>query len=115
MESLRFYEVAPFVVRTDEYWQELAFMTNATAYSRLPQELKDALLRAHKEVGAYNDEQLQSATAESDARMAKDGAKFSTLDTGPVVKKTREFYDAEAKAGRVPKGFFETVEATRKE
>ena len=35
------------------------------------------------------------------------------MDTGPFRKRMKEFYDAQAKAGKLPKGFLKAVEATR--
>ena len=113
VESMRFYEVAPNVVRTDEFWQEIAFMMNAKAFEALAPEMKAAVLRAHKEAGTYSVEVMNQTAEESIKRMEARGAKFAKVDIKPIVAKTLSFYDAENKAGRVPAGFFEAVEATR--
>ena len=114
VESMRFYEVAPNVVRTNEYWQEIAFMVNARAFKALSKDLQTALLRAHKDAGAYSAQLMQQTADESMKRLADKGVKVTSLDTGPLVRKTLEYYNAENKAGRVPAGFFDAVAATKK-
>ena len=114
VESMRFYEVAPNVVRTNEFWQEIAFMVNAKAFNALPKDLQAALLRAHKEAGTYSAQLMQSTADESMKRLAEKGVKISTIDPAPIVRKTMEYYAAENKAGRVPAGFFDAVAASKK-
>lgn len=114
VESMRFYEVAPNVVRTDEYFQEIAFMMNARAFKALPAPAQQVLLKAHKATGDYSAKLMSDVTEESLKRMTAAGVKYTTVDARPLVEKTRAFYDAENKAGRVPAGFFEAVEAARK-
>jgi site-specific DNA-cytosine methylase len=114
VESMRFYEVAPNVVRTNEFWQEIAFMVNARAFKALSKDLQTALLRAHKDAGAYSAQLMQQTADESMKRLADKGVKVTSLDTGPLVRKTLEYYNAENKAGRVPAGFFDAVAATKK-
>jgi TRAP-type C4-dicarboxylate transport system substrate-binding protein len=114
VESMRFYEVAPNVVRTNEFWQEIAFMVNARAFKALPKDMQTALLRAHKDAGTYSAQLMQQTADESMKRLAERGVKVTNLDTGPLVRKTMEYYNAENKAGRVPAGFFDAVAATKK-
>jgi TRAP-type transport system periplasmic protein len=114
VESMRFYEVAPNVVRTNEYWQEIAFMVNARAFKALSKEMQTAMLRAHKDAGTYSAQLMQQTADESMKRLAEKGVKVTSLDTGPLVRKTLEYYNAENKAGRVPAGFFDAVAATKK-
>jgi len=114
VESMRFYEVAPNVVRTNEFWQEIAFMVNARAFKALSKDLQTALLRAHKDTGTYSAQLMQSTADESMKRLAEKGVKVTNLDTGPLVNRTLELYKAEDKAGRVPAGFFDAVAASKK-
>ncbi len=114
VESMRFYEVAPNVVRTNEFWQEIAFMVNAKAFNALSKDVQAAVLRAHKDAGTYSAQLMQQTAEESMKRLAAKGVKISTIDTAPIVKKTMEYYAAENKAGRVPAGFFDAVAASKK-
>jgi tripartite ATP-independent transporter DctP family solute receptor len=113
VESMRFYEVAPNVVRTNEFWQEIAYMTNAKAFKGLSPELQEAVKRAHKEAGEYS-QQLMKQAAEDVVKIVKErGAKYVELDIKPMVQKTAELYAKENKEGRMPKGFLEAVDATK--
>jgi tripartite ATP-independent transporter DctP family solute receptor len=113
VESMRFYEVAPNVVRTNEFWQEIAYMTNAKAFKGLSPELQEAVKRAHKEAGEYS-QQLMKQAAEDVVKIVKErGAKYVEMDIKPMVQKTAELYAKENKEGRMPKGFLEAVDATK--
>lgn len=113
VESMRFYEVAPNVIRTNEFWQEITYMTNAKAFRGLSPDLQQAVLRAHKEAGAYSQELMKQSAEEVVKNVQTHGAKYSEIDIKPLVARTAEWYKAENQAGRMPKGFLEAVEATR--
>jgi TRAP-type C4-dicarboxylate transport system substrate-binding protein len=101
------------VVRTNEFWQEIAYMTNAKAFKGLSPELQEAVKRAHKEAGEYS-QQLMKQAAEDVVKIVKErGAKYVELDIKPMVQKTAELYARENKEGRMPKGFLEAVDATK--
>jgi len=113
VESLKFYEVAPNVIRTDEFWQELSYMTNAKAFRSLPPEARTGIERAHKEAGAYSLKLMQEAAGSVVNALNSRGAKYTEPDTKPLVAKTAEFYARENKEGRMPKGFLEAVEMAK--
>lgn len=113
VEDLKFYEVAPNIVRTDEFFQEIAFMMNAKAFKNLAPDLQQALLRAHKDAGAFSVQVMNDTATNSIKRMTAKGAKYTTLDTAPIIARMHDFYQAEDKAGHVPAGYFAAVEATR--
>lgn len=113
VESMRFYEVAPHIVRHDEYPQGVAFMVNAAAYRGLPPELKDAVDRAHADAAAFSAEIMQQITEESLARMKEKGVTYDEIDTTPIVERMKAFYEELDAAGKLPEGFLDTVEATR--
>jgi TRAP-type transport system periplasmic protein len=114
VESLKFYEVAPNVIRTNEFWQEIAYMTNAKAFRSLPPEVRAGVERAHKEAGVYSQKLMQEAADNVVQAVNSRGAKYSELDIKPLVAKTAELYAREQKEGRMPKGFLEAVEAAKK-
>ena len=114
VESLKFYEVAPNVIRTNEFWQELAYMTNAKALRALAPDVRAGVERAHKEAGLLSQKLMQDAADGVVTAVNSRGAKYSELDIKPLVAKTAELYARENKEGRMPKGFLEAVEATKK-
>jgi TRAP-type C4-dicarboxylate transport system substrate-binding protein len=114
VESMRFYEVAPHVVRHDEYYQSIGFMTNRKAYEALSDAQRAALLKAYDEAGAYSFEVMEQTANESIERMKAKGVTFIDVDRAPFVKSMGAFYDKLQSEGKLPAGFLEAVAATRK-
>jgi len=115
IKSMRFYEVAPNIIRTDEYPQAVAWMMNAAAWNALTPKQQDGLERAHAEAAAFArevlDEQSRTLTADLEAI---DGVNVNfKFDTAPLVAGMAEFYKERAKAGELPEGLLEAVEAAR--
>ena len=113
VEAMRFYEVAPHVVRHDEYYQSIGFMMNKKAYDKLSEAQRGAMLKAYAEAGAYSEEAMGRAAADSIRRMEKRGVTFGAVDRKPFVNTMAKFYADRQAAGKLPKGFLKTVEATR--
>ncbi len=113
VEDMRFYEVAPHVIRHDEYYQSIGFMVNQAAYDKLPQELKDALLRAYAAAGEYSHEVMGASAEASIKRMKEKGVTFVDVDRAPFIAVMNDYYKKKEAAGELPAGFLETVEATR--
>jgi len=113
VESMRFYEVAPHIVRHDEYPQSVAFMVNAAAYRGLSPELREAVDRAHADASAYSAEVMDAITAESIARMEEDEVTYDEIDIAPFVERMKTFYAELDKSGELPEGFLAAVEASR--
>ncbi|MFV0335009.1 MAG: TRAP transporter substrate-binding protein [Tropicimonas sp.] len=117
IESMRFYEVAPNIIRTDEYPQAVSWMMNKAAWDKLSPEQQDAMNRAHAEAAAYGRELLsaQSASLQADLE-AKDGVNVNLdFDNGPLVAKMQEFYAGLDAAGKLPEGLLDAVDAARTE
>ena len=113
VETMRFYEVAPNIVRHDEYPQGLAFMTNAATWNALDAETQGQIIAAYDEVAAEFGPKTDAEADVSLARMKALGVNISTLDTGPVVAKMAEFYARMNTEGKLPAGFLDAVNATR--
>ena len=105
VESMRFYEVAPYVIRLDAFYQAIAFMMNGKAYDSLPKDQQQALVDAHAAASAYSHEIMGKSVKESFARMEKEGAKFSSIDPAPFVEATRALMEQWEAEGELPKGF----------
>lgn len=112
VESMKFYEVAKHITRTDEYWQSIAFMMNQKAFDALPKAQQQALLKAHKDAAEYSVKLMNEVVGESLARMKSKGATFAEIDLKPFVAKMAGYYAEMQKKGEVPKGFLEAVKAT---
>ena len=114
VESMKFTEVAPYVVRTDEFSQALALMVNKAALDALSQKNREALLRAHTEAGVYSEEIVHSITRESIERLKGRSVRFfNDLDTAPFAARVSKIYAERSASGDLPAAFLDTVAATR--
>jgi TRAP-type C4-dicarboxylate transport system substrate-binding protein len=113
VESMRFQEVAPHIVRHDEYPQGIAFMANADAWNGLDDETQAEVLEAYNEVAAEFAPKTQAIADEAIARMTADGVTYDEIDTSAIVAKMAEFYAELDADGDLPAGFIAAVNATR--
>ena len=113
VEAMKFYEVAPNIIRHNEYPQGVGFMTNAKAYKGLPPKLRTAVDKAYADAGAYSVKLTLEVTNESIARMKSKGVTYSEPDLTGIINKMKGFYDKLNKEGKLPAGFVEAVAATR--
>jgi TRAP-type C4-dicarboxylate transport system substrate-binding protein len=113
VESMRFYEVAPNIVRHNEYPQGVGFMVNAEAYRNLSPELREAVDKAHADASALSAQIMGDITSESIARMGEKGVTYQEIDTGPFVERMKVFYEDLDAKGELPEGFLDAVDATR--
>lgn len=111
---MRFYEVAPHVIRHDEYYQSIGFMMNDKAYKGLTDKQRAALNKAYVEAGAYSFDIMDKTADESIERMKAKGVTFMDVDRKPYIDTMQAFYTRMQKDGKLPAGFLEAVEATRK-
>jgi TRAP-type C4-dicarboxylate transport system substrate-binding protein len=113
VESMRFQEVAPHIVRHDEYPQGIAFMTNAQVWNDLDDETRAQVLEAYDEVASEFEPRTAAIADEAIARMTADGVTYDEIDTGPIVARMAELYAEMDARGELPEGFIATVQATR--
>ena len=114
VESMRFQEVAPHIVRHDEYYQSIAFMMNQPAFDKLEAPAQEALLKALEDSSDYSEKLMESAATESLERMQAAGVSLVSVDRQPFIARMAEWYAAQAESGDLPAGFMAQVEATRK-
>ncbi|MGV7223583.1 MAG: TRAP transporter substrate-binding protein [Nitrospinales bacterium] len=113
VESMKFFEVAPNISRTNEFYQANALLVNEGLYKGLSEELRAGVIRAFDEASAYSHEIMNEVTDKSIERMKAKGATFSEIERAPFVERMKEFYKKTAEEGELPDGFLEAVEATR--
>lgn len=113
VESMKFYEVAPNIIRHNEYPQGIGFIMNAKAYNDLPDDLKDAVNRAYEAGGKYSVELSDATLAGQLNRMKAKGVTYSEPDLSDFQKSMKEFYRQRESKGELPAGFLEAVEASR--
>jgi TRAP-type C4-dicarboxylate transport system substrate-binding protein len=113
VEPMRFYEVAPYIVRHDEYPQGMAFMTNAEVWNSLDQETRDQILEAYHEMAAESAARMGEVAEDMIEYVESEGATYRVADTGPFVARMLKKYEEMSANGELPEGFLEAVESTR--
>jgi TRAP-type transport system periplasmic protein len=113
VEPMRFYEVAPYVIRHDEYPQGLAFMANAAAWNGLDEETRVQILEAYDEVAVESAAVTDAEANASIERMKAHGVNFSQVDIAPFVERMAELYAKMDSARQLPSGFLDAVTASR--
>jgi len=113
VESMKFYEVAPHIIRHNEYPQGIGFIMNAKAHNELPDDLKDAVNRAYQAGGEYSVELSDATLADQLNRMKAKGVTYSEPDLSDFQKSMSEFYRVRESKGELPAGFLDAVEASR--
>ena len=113
VQSMKFYEVAPHIIRTDEYPQTIAFMANAKAYRGLSDELRAAVDKAFFDAADYSNNLMQDSAAASLKAMEAKGVTYDEIDTSDIVAKAAEFYRMKEKKGEMPAGFMDLVASSK--
>ncbi|GAB1361068.1 hypothetical protein MASR1M32_03040 [Rhodobacter sp.] len=111
VESMRHYEVAPYISRTNEYWQGIVFAMNAEAFDGLSEEYQQILLQAHADAGAYSAQIMTEVTDKMQANLEGRGVTFVDFDIQGVVDHMAGWYDQQQAAGALPEGLLEAARA----
>ena len=109
IRGMGFTEVAPYVVRTNEYFSNVLFLMNGEKFHSLSEEDQKILFDCFDE--AYDDmKRLQQEVIDRDIQWMKDNhdAVFLEIDTGPIRKKLKDYYYSLEAEGVLPVG---TVDA----
>lgn len=115
VEPQKFYEVAPYISRTNEYPQALAFLVSKKAFDALSPEMKEAVERAHAEASVFMHDLIDKNAEETVAKLKEEGATFVDLPLAPIVEKMDAFYQDLQQKGELPEGFLDAVAAARTE
>jgi len=111
VDAMKFQEVAKYILRTNEFPQGMAFMTNNKAFESLPSDLQQAVLEAHKEASEFSAKIMSEAAEESIERMIeRDGVTFIRAPMAPWRKKVRPLYEKWEEEKRIPQGIIEYIE-----
>lgn len=113
VEPMKFYEVAPHIIRHDEYPQGMAFMTNAEGWNALDEETRQQVLDAYAEVAAESVGAMAEIAEADIEEMKGQGVTYEVADTKAFVERMQEFYAEMDKKGELPAGFLEAVKSTR--
>lgn len=114
IEPMKFYEVAPNIVRHDEFPQGMAFMINARIWKRLPEKQRADVLRAYNDMAKESFTRTMAIGDRDLANMKAKGATFAEANTTEFVERMKSFYKKTEASGDMPAGFLAAIEATRK-
>ncbi len=110
VQSMGFQEVAKYIVRTDEYPQGIAFMTNKTTWDSLPPNLQQALTRAHTEASAYASKLMAQSVKQSIQEMEAKGAVYSEdFDYQAFHQVAMKLYQKWEQDGTIPAGIIDYI------
>jgi len=108
--SMKFTEVCPYVTRTDEYNQQLAFAMNNKKFKSLPEDLQKILVDSVNEAGDYETDLIYKAAEEGMEKMKNENhIIYAEPDITPWQEKAKTLYPALENANIVPKGIIEDV------
>lgn len=109
VEAMKFYEQAPYVTRTNEYWQGLPFMMNAAAFDALPEKDQAALLKAHEEAGAYSEDLMAENSAAMRGALEAEGVTFTDMPLEPLFDHMAEWFKELDAEGALPEGLIDAA------
>jgi TRAP-type C4-dicarboxylate transport system substrate-binding protein len=113
VEPMRFYEVAPHIIRHNEYPQGIAFMANAKAYHGLDDTTRNEVLKAYDDTAQESQQIMADAAAKVLRDMKAKNVTYEEIDTQPFVKRMASFYKEAEEKGDMPKGFMDAVNSAR--
>ena len=113
VENSKLYEVAPYIMRTDEYYQSIAFMMNKDQFDALPEKDQQALLKAHADASEFSVKETMEYTKTGVEELEAKGAKYSEPDLKPYIQKVQDLYKEMEERGELPEGLLEAIESTR--
>ena len=104
LKGVKFTEVAPYVIRINEYSAEAIMVANAKMWDGLSEEQQKIITDVANEMGDRMDKlSLEAVQADID-EMAAAGAVFTDIDTDAFREKLTDFYYSLEEDGTLPEG-----------
>ncbi|PIE34090.1 hypothetical protein CSA56_09280 [candidate division KSB3 bacterium] len=113
--SMKFTEICKYVIRTDEYNQQLALVINNKKFESLPEDLQKILVDTIDEVGEYVSGLVYEAANKDLEKMKQEhGMEYAEPDISPWLDKMPDIFSTLEKEGLIPKEAVEKVLAWQK-
>ncbi len=113
VQTMKFTEVAPNVLRTNEFPQALMYMVNAEAWEGLDDATRAAIERAHAEAAVYAQQLVDSSIEKTLAELEAANIRYSDADVRAFTARMQPYYAEKVAEGELPKEIFDAVNATR--
>jgi len=107
--GMKFYEAAPYVIRTDHLWTVNALFMNEKLFASLSPENQALLIEAAEEAGDWLTEHTFANTERDMEQMKKLGTKFLDIDTAPFEAKLQTLAEKLEEEGMWEKGFYNKI------
>lgn len=112
VRSMRFAEVAPYIVEIKEYPQTWPLMISERTWQLLSPEHQQLLVDAANEAGkVYAATTMERAQADVEAMKAENGAEVIEIDRAALRAMLEEYYTQLVSEGTVPQDLFDAVNA----
>lgn len=112
INDTKFVEVCPYVTRTNEYPQTLAFFMNKNKFRSLPEDLQKTVLDACNQAGEEYSAKLDSvASGVLDEARKTYNITYSEIDMSSFIEKAKTHYASLKKKGSMPEEFWEIIDA----
>lgn len=109
VETMAFYEVAPYITNINEFPQEIGIVMNRAKFDSLSAEQQQALFDAANEAGEWASSAVYDYVEESFARMEEAGATFYEMDTASCTEMLIPVYERLVSEGSLPEGLLESL------
>ncbi|SME98138.1 TRAP-type C4-dicarboxylate transport system, substrate-binding protein [Tistlia consotensis] len=107
--AAKFYQAAPFVMKTDHLISTTHIAINEKAYESLSPELRKIVTEAAQEAVGWASNEANSETEELYRKMAAEGATIVPVDTAPFAEKARAGVEKMEADGVWSKGLWEQI------
>lgn len=108
--AAKFYEAAPYVIRTDHILTATHILVNEKFYQSMSPELRAVVSEAAMEATQWARKQAESETEGLLQKMTSEGAKVSKIDLGPVRAKAVAAVTRMEDSGAWSKGLWQSVQ-----
>jgi len=110
--SMKFTEVAKYVIRTNTYWGLITVEMNKKKFDSLKPEYQKVLIDAINEAGNYyNELQAKSANEDLEKMKQEHGIDYHVLDTKPLAEKMQPAIRKMEKDEFIPAGLYDRINA----
>ena len=112
--SMKFTEVAKYIVRTDEYWGVLTVVMNKKKFQSLGPQNQNAMIEAAEQAGReYMASSERDIQRDLERMKTEHGIEYIVLDLKPGVDRMQPVFRDLEKEGFIPAGIYDRLQAIK--